>query len=127
MFMIASRIETLPAMAMLWLINLVPLALVLGICWIVQRRRPLAWREMSVLAVGPYVVWAGLFISDGTKKGFGNLLEATALGILVAVLAGVRLSTRGRPSARRIVPVLYSVAFGTAVLLWLLVPGCGYN
>lgn len=123
MSLLASILEMLSGLTLLWLMHVVPIAIVLTVGWLIKKKQPIAWLEMGLMAIGPFVFWCILMSFWGAGKSLSNLVECIYLAPIIALIMAIRLPLGDRKSLIPFVISLHVAAFVTAFLLWLLVPG----
>lgn len=115
--------EAWPGLILWWLVAYLPTALVFCVpVWWFGRGR-VKWSKLDLLLlVVPYFLWASLLVSNARGKSWGNLSEGAALGIVVGIVAAIRVILANRVNPQVLTLVGLAVASTVGGLLWGFVP-----
>jgi hypothetical protein len=123
MYTIASFLEIIPGMFLLWAMHITPAAILYGLAWLIKKNSPLPWYELLLMTVGPFILWALLITFGGTGKSLSNLAECLILGLIITPLLLARILIGQRQSLTTVIALLHIAAYITAFSLWFFVPG----
>jgi hypothetical protein len=124
MYTLASTLEMIPGLALIWLFYLVPTVVIIATWWIIQKTLPLPAYEMAFIAILPFLVWSALTVANGSGKTMANAFgEPMILAGISAAALCLRILSKDKPYAAVVVLILYGAVLCCAFLLWLLMPG----